>query len=312
MNLTEKYRPRTLDDIYGQERVVSFFKSVVRHIDKAPRYFLVSGQYGVGKTVLARAFAVDLLGSLAPPRYMEVDSGEKYLQTNFDALKNILFQEVGGFKVVVVDESHMIESKSQERLLKVVEDYYGPLVIFFCTTDPHLMLDTLRSRLHHFSLSLFSEEELKEYARTILRCEGQEVSDKALSLAALNAQGHMRDMVKNLELILFQGEEEYLGSYASVFRGIEGYFSDFSVGDKEAVESLARHHPSELRSLIGYFFREDIINPGGRFKDVIPRNLVSKCFANYLKLAGLVKEPDDYFSVLLCFRQTLRSLRGGV
>ena len=311
MDLNSRYRPVSLGDICGQDAAVSFFKSVIKHIDNAPHYFLISGSFGIGKTVLVRAFAHDLLGSLSAPNYLEVDSGEKILQTNFDMIRNLLFQEVSGYKVAVLDESHLIEHKAQEQLLKIVEDYYGPLVLFFCTTEPHKMMDTLRSRLHHFSLSLFSEEQLKEYARFILSQENKTVSEQALGLAALNAQGHMRNMVKQLELILFQGEEEYLQFYTTIFKEIAVFFSDFSVNDKTSVDNLSRWHPSELRSLMGYFFREDIINPEGRYKDVIARHYIPRCFANYLKLMGLVKEADDFYSAILVFRQQLRSLRGG-
>ena len=310
MDLTSQYRPKTLDDIYGQDKVVSFFKSVINHIDTAPHYFLISGSWGTGKTALVRAFAFDLLGSLNAPNYLEIDSGEKILQSNFDAVRNLLFQEVSGYKVAVLDEAHIVEPKAQEQLLKIVEDYYGSLVLFFCTTDPHKMIDTLRSRLHHFSLSLFSDEQLKEYAHFILGKENKIISDKALGLAALNAQGHMRNMLKQLELILFQGEDEYLQFYSTILREVVVFFTDYGVNDKQAVTNLSRWHPSELRSLIGYFFREDIINPSGSHCNAIPRHLIPRCFANYLRLMGLVKEPDDYFSALLVFRQQLRSLRG--
>jgi len=311
MDLTSRYRPSTLNDIYGQDKIVSFFKSVITNIDTAPHYFLLSGAYGTGKTAIVRAFARDLLGSLNAPNYIEVDSGEKVLQTNFDAIKNILFQEVPGYKVAVLDESHLVEPKAQEQLLKIVEDYYGKLILFFATTEPHKMMDTLRSRLHHFSLSLFTDEQLVEYAKTILQKENKVVSDQALSLAALNSQGHMRNMLKQVELILFQGEADFLQFYASILREIKTFFSDFSVADKSSVEALSRWHPAELRVLMGYFFRQSIINPEGDCKDVIARHIVPKLFATYLRLLGLVKEPDDFFSAIFVFRQQLRSLRGG-
>ena len=310
MTLDTKYRPSDLNSIYGQEKVVSFFKSVLKNVGSAPHYYLISGSFGTGKSTLARAFARDLLGSLSPPSYIEIDSGEKSLQNNFEAIKNIMFQDIGSYKVVTLDESGLLPENSQQQLLKIVEDYYGPLVLFFCTTDPHKMLGPLRSRLHHFSLSLFSEEQLKEYGRWILEQEKAVVSDQVLSMAALNAQGHMRNMVKQLELALFQGEEEYLSFYASILREIVAFFVDFSINDKVSVENMSRWHPSELRSLMGYFFREDIINPDGKYKDAIPRHLVPKCFAAYLRLMGLVKNPDDFFSAILVFRSQLRALRG--
>ena len=308
-DLDRIYRPVKLDDIYGQDKIVSFFKSVISNINTAPHYFLVSGGYGVGKTTISRAFANDLLGSLSAPNYLEIDSGEKAVQDNFEVIKNLLFQEVSGYKVVTLDESHMISPRSQEMLLKVVEDYYGSLVIFFCTTEPHLMMDTLCSRLHKFSLSLFSEHQLKEYALSVLTQEGKTVSDQALSLAALNAQGHMRDMLKQVSLILFQGEEAYLSFYSTVLKEIVNYFTDFSIADKVSVENLSKWHPSELRALMGYFFREDIINPDGRYSTAIPRHLIPRCFANYLRLMGLVKEADDFFSAILVFRQQLQAVR---
>jgi DNA polymerase III delta prime subunit len=289
--------------------VVGFFKSVIRDVANAPRYFLISGPFGCGKTVLCRAFARDILGSLAEPYYVEVDSGEKYVQENFDVLKAILFREVGGLKVVILDEAHLLGPLVSQQLLKVIEDYYGPLFLFLATTDPQLLPDTLRSRLHHFALSAFTMEQCKEYALGLLAKEGAEVSDRALSLAALNAQGHLRTMVKQVELILFQGEETYLDSYSSVFKGIESYFTNFEGDDKRSVEALLKYHPSELRSLVGYFLREDIINPSGRFASVFPRSVIPGVFANYLRLSGMVVEPDDYFSVLLVFRQQLRSVR---
>jgi DNA polymerase III delta prime subunit len=297
-----------LSDIYGQDKVVGFFKSVIKNVDNAPRYFLISGPFGCGKSTLCRAFARDLLGSLADPVYVEVDSGEKYVQENFDVLKAILFREIGCLKVVVLDEAHLLQPLVSQQLLKVVEDYYGPLFMFLATTEPQLLPETLRSRMHHFALSAFTMEQCKEYATGLLEKEGVVISDRALSLAALNAQGHLRTMVKQVELALFQGEEAYLESYSSIFKGIESYFTDFSLDDKQSVEALLRYHPAELRSLVGYFFREDIINPSGRFASVYPRNVVPGAFANYLRLSGLAVEANDYFSVLLIFRCQLRSI----
>ena len=309
MDLTNKYRPQTLADVYGQDKIVYFFKSVISNVDTAPHYFLVSGAFGCGKTAIVRAFARDLLGSLSAPNYLEIDSGEKVLQTNFDMIRDLLFQEVSDYKVAVLDECHLIEPRAQEQLLKIVEDYYGKLILFFVTTEPHKVLETLRSRLHHFSLSQFSDEQLKSYAQLVLKQEQQVVSDEALSLAALNSQGHMRNMLKQVELILFQGEAEFLSFYASVLKEISGFFTDFDITDTKSVENLSRWHPSELRTLMGYFFREHIINPDGNLSSIIPRHVLPKLFASYLRLMGLVKEPDDFFSVVLVFRQQLRSVR---
>jgi replication-associated recombination protein RarA len=308
LDLCREYRPVHLKDLYGHEGVKAYFQSVIKKIDDAPHYFLVSGNYGVGKTCIARAFARDLLGALESPFYLEIDSAEKSLQQDFDRLKDVIFQEVGRYKVVVFDECHLLGKHVESQLLKIVEDYYGPLVIFFCSTNPEWMTDTLRSRLQHFSLSLFTAEQCKEYALGIIQNEEVVISDRALSIAAVNAQGHLRNMVKQVEQIVFMGEQAYLESYSSVLQGIEALFTDFSKEDKSSVEVLCRYHPLELKSMVMYFLREDIINPSGRFAKLYPRNVIPTLFANYLRLSGLVKEPDEYFSVLLVVRQQLRGV----
>ncbi|MDR2403190.1 MAG: AAA family ATPase [Spirochaetaceae bacterium] len=312
LDLCAKYRPVHLKDLYGQVDVRAYFQSVVKKIDDAPHYFLISGAFGTGKSSLARAFAMDLAGSLDFPVYTEIDSAEKSLQSDFDRLRDVIFQEIGSYKVVVFDECHLLGKVVESQLLKVVEDYYGALVLLFCTTNPEMMTDTLRSRLHQFTLSTFTSEQCKEYAQGILGAEGLEVSERALDIAAINAQGHLRNMVKQVEQIVFMGEQVYLDSYSSVLKGIEEFFVDFGKDDKASVEALCRYHPAELRSLVMYFLRENIINPAGRNSQKYPRNVIPGLFANYLRLSGLVKEPDDYFSVLLVFRQQLRGVvRGG-
>jgi DNA polymerase III gamma/tau subunit len=308
LDLCSKYRPVHLKDLYGQDDVKAYFQSVVKKIDDAPHYFLISGVFGTGKSSMARAFAMDLVGSLESPAYTEIDSAEKSLQSVFDRLRDVIFQEIGRYKVVVFDECHLLGKAVESQLLKVVEDYYGTLVLLFCTTNPEIMTDTLRSRLHQFALSTFTLEQCREYAQGIIGAEGLEVSDKALSIAAINAQGHLRNMVKQVEQIVFMGERRYLDSYSSVLQGIEAFFTDFSKEDKFSVEVLCRYHPSELKSLVMYFFRESVINPAGRFAGIYPRNVIPSLFANYLRLSGLVKDPDDYFSVLLVFRQQLRGV----
>jgi DNA polymerase III gamma/tau subunit len=297
--------------VFGQEFTVSYLKAVINRFDNAPHYFLLAGGWGCGKTTLCRAFAQDLCGSTDAPYYIEIDSAEKEIQDNFDVLKSLIFQEVGGRKVVVLDESHNLSSSCQQKLLKVLEDYYGDIVIFFATTDPQLMTDTIRSRVHRLSLNLFTTEECIAYGRVICEKEGLSFSDKTLGIMAVQAQGHLRDMVKGgIEAAAFMGEEAYLERYNKLLDSIEKYFTDFA--SEGLVEGLFSYHPVELKAFMMMFFREEILNPKGRYhKAPYSEAVQGKLFAQWLRLYGLIKDPNDFFSMLYVFRNILVSLLKG-
>lgn len=261
-------------------------------------------------TTIAKAFAATLIGEnyRSTPNYIEIDSSEKKLQDNFDTVKDLIFQEVPGWKVVCVDECHLLPMEAQQQFLKILEDYVGPIFVFFCSTDPQLMFPPLLSRLHKFEISTFTAEQCKEYGKWVLEQEKLNISDKALSIAALNSQGHMRDMLKQCELILFQGEASYLENFSSIWKSISEYFfSDKTV--EQLVNALEAHHPIQLRKYFTYFFREELLNPASpHYGKGYPVAVLPKLFMNYCKLLGNVKDADDFFSFLYVFRQVLASV----
>lgn len=277
LNLCDTYRPKTLSDVYGQTSTVSFFKSVVAHPEEAPRYFYLEGGFGVGKSTIARAFACSLIGPdyFNSPNYIEIDSSEKRIAENFDYIKDLIFQEVPGWKVVLIDECHLLASSCVQMFLKILEDYTGKLFILFASTETQLMFPPLLSRLHTFSLELFTPEQCIDYAKKILakeverlNAEGDSnsaltvssISDRALTVAALNSQGHLRSMLKQVEIILFQGEQYYLDTFSQSWTFLEDYFFG-STSTAELVPKFYGFHPVLLKANFAYYFRDQVLNP---------------------------------------------------
>lgn len=331
INLCDTYRPKSLKDVYGQDSVTYFFRSVVNNPEESPRYYLLQGGFGCGKTTISRCVAHDLLGPdyKNSPNYIEIDSSEKAIAENFDTIRDLIFQDVPGWKVVLIDESHLLPEQVSQKLLKVLEDYVGKLFIFFATTNPEKMFPPLLSRVHKFTLTTFTPEQCKEYGKKIILNEANKltressdpasetyqkaqkllsISDRALSVAALNCQGHLRDMLKQCEVILFQGEDYYLKSFSTAWSLIEDYF--FGNDRANTVQKMYTIHPTQLKQFFSYYFRDQILNPNSeKYGKLFPANLLPKVFAKYLQLTAHIKDADDFFSFLYVFATILEAVK---
>lgn len=263
-------------------------------------------------TSVARAFAHDLLGPdyASQPNYMEIDSSEKAVTENFDYFKDMMFQELPGWKVVVLDEIHLLQSATSQQLLKILEDYVGRLFILSATTNPELMFPPLLSRLHKFSINLFSTEQVQGYLRGIADSEGFQVSDQTLSLIALNAQGHMRDAVKGLELVMVAGEDRYLSSFSPVWREVESYFLASDVDPDRLVSALSPYPASQLKSYFSYFMRHRILNPKAQgYGETFPVQFLPKLYSTWLSMSAKVSSQDEFFGMLLAMLPVVSGLR---
>jgi DNA polymerase-3 subunit gamma/tau len=217
--LARKWRPKTFQDMAGQEHVL---QTLVHALDNKRLHhaYLFTGTRGVGKTTIARIFAkclnceagvtstpcgkCDACIEIAEGRFIdliEVDAASRTkVEDTRELLDNVQYAPSRGrYKVYLIDEVHMLSMHSFNALLKTLEEPPPHVVFLLATTDPHKLPVTILSRCLQFSLKNLSPQKIVEYLQSVLIAEQIPFAEGALWQLARAAQGSMRDALTLLD-----------------------------------------------------------------------------------------------------------------
>ncbi|MEI6535716.1 MAG: DNA polymerase III subunit gamma/tau [Verrucomicrobiaceae bacterium] len=221
-----KYRPRTFDDMLGQDHVVRTLRNAIEQKRLAHAYLFV-GPRGTGKTSVARIFAKALNCSNGPrvdfdpdePMCLEIERGSALDVREIDGASNNgvdqvreLREEVrfapasGRFKIYYIDEVHMLSTAAFNALLKTLEEPPDHVKFIFATTEAHKVLPTIISRCQRFDLRRIPASLIARHLLHIASLEKIELDEKAAYAIAKGADGGMRDAQSMLDqLVAFCG-----------------------------------------------------------------------------------------------------------
>lgn len=224
------WRPRQFEDVVGQELVVSLLRNTLYRDSLFPVY-LFAGQRGCGKTTLARIFAtaincerrVEFAQSphaIAIPcrtcyscqamhdgshtDFHEIDAashtGVDHVRALLEA--TVLAPQMGSKKIYLIDEVHMLSRAACNALLKTLEEPLESVIFLLATTDPHKIIDTVRSRCFQLFLKPLAPESI--IGQLVRVCEKENVvyDRAALSLITGTAEGSLRDAINSLERVI--------------------------------------------------------------------------------------------------------------
>ena len=108
----------------------------------------------------------------------------------------------GNFKVIIIDEVHMLTTQAFNALLKTLEEPPKHVKFILATTDVHKIPQTIISRCQKFDFAPLSNKIITERLEYIVSEESREIDDKSLELIASKANGSMRDALGYLDLSL--------------------------------------------------------------------------------------------------------------
>ena len=200
MVLYRKYRPRTFEEVLGQDHVVAVLKNAVK-LNRISHAYLFSGPRGTGKTSVARILARDV--GCADIDLLEIDAassrGIDEIRALRDAVRLVPFKSP--YKVYVIDEVHMLTREAFNALLKTLEEPPKHAIFILATTEAAKVPETIVSRCQHFVFRKIPEAIIRPCILEIAKKEGFKMDDEAAGLIALFADGSFRDGQSMLDQI---------------------------------------------------------------------------------------------------------------
>ncbi len=254
--VARRYRPRTLDDLVGQDHVVSALRKAIK-LNRVTHAYLFTGTRGVGKTSMARIFAkclncvhgptdkpcddCDICRAISVGQDVDVIEIDGASNTGVDDVR-ALRENVGlrpsraRYKIYYIDEVHMLSTGAFNALLKTLEEPPEHVKFLFATTESHKIPITVLSRCQRFDFAGIRPELIVDTLSKICEKEQVDVEPDALWTIARRAGGSMRDAQSLLERLLVHGEGRLTDDRA---REVLGLASDDRMID--LLESLANH-----------------------------------------------------------------------
>jgi replication factor C small subunit len=261
--LIEELRPRTLDDVIGQELTIKILKGFIKK-GKLP-HMLFHGSPGTGKTTSALALAQDLYGKQWKQYFIELNaSDERGIDTVKGKIKEIakLLLIDGNFKILFLDEVDSLTKDGQNALRRMMEQYSDRTVFILSCNYKNKLIEPLQNRCVDFHFHKLSFDQMNEYIKRVCNENNIDIKPKAIETLAEASQGSVRTILNTIEKFIATDVREV---YKST---VESYTNKITDSDMITLIELTKKKDT---SQVDAFIDNVIISKGYQAKEVLER-----------------------------------------
>jgi len=198
----EKYRPRSLADMVGQETIVPLLRAYAAK--RSLPHLMFAGPPGTGKTTAALALARDLYGEGWRDNFLELNaSDERGIETVRTTIKGYArTSPIGGsgFKLLFLDEADNLTAEAQASLRRLMERYSGACRFILSCNYSSRIIEPIQSRCAIFRFRPYPPERIRELLERVARAEKKSVDAEAFQAIVEASAGDLRRATNLLQL----------------------------------------------------------------------------------------------------------------
>ena len=336
--LYRKYRPKTFDEVCGQNIVVNTLKNAISN-NKLTHAYLFIGPRGTGKTSIAKIFAktincenvkdgiscenCDICNMSNNNENVDIIEMDAASNNGVDEIREIknhisLMPTFSKYKIYIIDEVHMLSAGAFNALLKTLEEPPKHVIFILATTEIQKVPLTIISRCQNFEFKSIPKTLMTEKIKSICDSEKIKITDEAINQICIDSAGGLRDAIGLLDqlnsytnsdikiddVLLLNGRIGEKEIY-ELFDNICNNDVDKIFKTSDSFDELGKDYTFICEDIVNYLKNSLIdyqINKNNKLVDKIGKdNIINITFevTDYLNKMRNIKNKKIYFDLLL-------------